>query len=332
MASKITYLLGAGASYNAHPLAKSTPESRSYSQALYSFIVDNRNIFNQSIGGVSDFDILFNKYKAIAEKCIEYGTPDTYAKWLYENGHMENYNCLKKLISTYFSYNEHKIEILDQKSNRKDYRALPFLTSILENGRIAEHVKLISWNYDNQIELAAKNSTSKVYKYLKGFTSWPNLNNSFDTSFSKDGSLPFLLHLNGLAGYKYNSSTFAEESITPFIELAATNHEPLLSFSWEASSDEILPVFNKNRLDLAKKMVANTEYVVVIGYSFPFFNRVVDKMLFKEMEHSIKKIYYQDSSLNIGPEDLINKFDLSISAEKIKMIRDVGQYYIPHEL
>lgn len=52
MASKIIYLLGAGASYNAHPLAKSTPESSSYSEALYSFIVDNQNIFNQSIGGV----------------------------------------------------------------------------------------------------------------------------------------------------------------------------------------------------------------------------------------------------------------------------------------
>jgi len=240
MASKIIYLLGAGASYNAHPLAKSTPESRSYSEALYSFIVDNQNIFNQSIGGVKNFDILFDKYKAIAEKCIEYGTPDTYAKWLYENGHMENYNCLKKLISSYFSYNDHKLITQDNKKNKKDYRVLPFLTSILENGRIPEHVKIISWNYDNQIEVAAENNSSKKYDYLKGFTCWPNSKNSFEDSFIREGSLPFLLHLNGLAGYKYNIMTFAEESITPFIELAATNHEPLLSFSWESSSDDIL--------------------------------------------------------------------------------------------
>lgn len=245
---------------------------------------------------------------------------------------MENYNCLKKLISSYFSYNDHKLFTQDNKKNKKDYRVLPFLTSILENGRIPEHVKIISWNYDNQIEVAAENTSSKKYDYLKGFTCWPNSKNSFEDSFIREGSLPFLLHLNGLAGYKYNIMTFAEESITPFIELAATNHEPLLSFSWESSSDDILPMFNKKRLDLAKKMVANTEYVVIIGYSFPFFNRLVDKMLFKEMEHSIKKIYYQDNNLNISPEDLINKFDLNLSTDKIKMIRDIGQYYIPHEL
>jgi hypothetical protein len=332
MAPKITYLLGAGASSFAHPLAKSTPDSRSYSEALYSFIVDNRNVFNEALGGVINFEDIFKKYTAIADKCRLYGTPDTYAKWLYENNHNENYNCLKKLISTYFSYNDHKLNSHSDSNNKKDYRALPFLTSILENGKLPENIKLVSWNYDSQIEIAAQNNTSHVNKYLKGFTSWPNSINSNDPSFIRENKEPFLLHLNGLAGFKYNKMLLAEESITPFIELAATNHEPLLSFSWEVSNSEILPGFNLNRLEVAKNMVKSTEYLVIVGYSFPFFNRKVDKLLLEEMSPSLRKIYYQEPNKDILPEDLINKFDVNIPADKIKMIRDVGQFYIPHEL
>lgn len=249
-----------------------------------------------------------------------------------ENNQLDEYTFIKKLISTYFTYFDHSPYDENKINQRKEYRILPFLTSILENGKVPENVKMISWNYDNQIELAAKYKTQDSFKYLKGFTAWPNTINSENISYTNEGKLPFLIHLNGLAGFKYDKMKFAEESITPFVEFAATEHDPLLSFSWEASSDEILPTFNTTRLNLAKQMVTGTEYLVIVGYSFPFFNRSVDKILLEVMNSSLIKIYYQEPNSEIGPEDLINKFDLNISIDKIKMIRDVRQYHIPHEL
>jgi len=41
MNNKVTYLIGAGASHNAHPLAKSEKGIAFYSKALHSFIKEN---------------------------------------------------------------------------------------------------------------------------------------------------------------------------------------------------------------------------------------------------------------------------------------------------
>jgi hypothetical protein len=50
------------------------------------------------------------------------------------------------------------------------------------------------------------------------------------------------------------------------------------------------------------------------------------------MAPTLKKIYYQEPNLEINKDDLINKFDLKIPKEQIKMVRGINQYHIPHEL
>ena len=79
-------------------------------------------------------------------------------------------------------------------------------------------------------------------------------------------------------------------------------------------------------------MVEGTEYLVIIGYSFPFFNRHIDKQLLTTISPTLKKIYYQEPNTDISEDDLINKFDLQVSKEQIKMVRNQNQYHIPHEL
>ena len=50
------------------------------------------------------------------------------------------------------------------------------------------------------------------------------------------------------------------------------------------------------------------------------------------MSPTLKKIYYQEPNTDISEDDLINKFDLQVSKEQIKMVRNQNQYHIPHEL
>ncbi|PSR03910.1 MAG: hypothetical protein BRD50_04955 [Bacteroidetes bacterium SW_11_45_7] len=59
------------------------------------------------------------------------------------------------------------------------------------------------------------------------------------------------------------------------------------------------------------KGVRNNEILILIGYSFPFFNRKVDREIFNELKSSgvFKKIYFQD--LNNSGEFLRSQFDLS---------------------
>ena len=336
MPSKVSYLIGAGASQKAHPLAKTSNEKINYSTILYSFIKENREYFQTRIKEYPQRVNILKEYLEIAEKCIEFGTPDTYAKWLHENKKKDEYVKLKKLISTYFSSRDYNPDNNEKFVTKPEPRILPFLTSIMDNGEIPENIKIISWNYDSQFEIAAKNvpvldtdGISIKKEYLKGFSAYPNVTNSFP-SYMQFSHIPFLIHLNALAGFNLNTSGLIDECIAPFVEMVATENMPSLSYAWE--KEDGLGVFTNKRIEIANQMAEGTEYLVIIGYSFPFFNRHIDKQLLTTMSPTLKKIYYQEPNRGINEDDLINKFDLQISKEQIKMVRNPNQYHIPHEL
>ncbi len=135
MATKITYLIGAGASYNAHGIARNNGNKKPYANALKEFIEINLQKIKS--------DSLQRNLKDIANKCVEYGTPDTYAKFLYEVGDSNEYMMLKKMISIYFQNRE--TDINGRFSNHYiDERVLTFLTTILSDKKLPEGVNIIS--------------------------------------------------------------------------------------------------------------------------------------------------------------------------------------------
>lgn len=304
MSPKTTYLIGAGASYNKHPIASRTLGTPTYSEALDKFVRNSKEDFFRTLGKNSKTKNIYDRCLTITRNCIQFGTPDTYAKWLYENSKIEDYKFLKRLISTYFSILDFDPYSLQGDIPTTEYRVLPFLTSLLVRGKLPENVKIISWNYDSQFEIAASkknivlaSTEAEKAVSLKGFSAWPNENKNAPDVIKDIDLTPFLIHLNGIAGYKYSQRTFAEECNANYLELIATDHEPLLSFSWEDTSDEILPIFVHKRLALARKMAIGTEYLVIIGYSFPFFNRIFDKILLQDMSQTLKCMSSKQSVL-----------------------------------
>lgn len=319
---KITYLLGAGASANALPLIKGSIDNNvaALPQQLLSFVNDQTTALTQTNKGWGKNNI--ETLLSIANKCIEFGTPDLYAKYLLEIGDEINYKYLKHLLSIFFKYKQ-------EKENRFDLRALTFLTTIASNQKIPENIKIISWNYDSQIEIAARKMkpiNSQGYSMIKGFTCWPNSRDGFDT-----GENPFLLHLNGIAGVNYSERNFYEEFESCFSFADVEKNESLLSFAWEDEENAPKKIFNEQKLKVALEMATNTDILVVIGYSFPFFNRKVDQQIFYSMHTTLKKIYFQDP-FNNG-EQLKSQFNLGPQANaSIIHIKSVENYHIPFEL
>ncbi len=79
-----------------------------------------------------------------------------------------------------------------------------------------------------------------------------------------------------------------------------------------------------------KETTFNTEIVVVIGYSFPFFNRATDRPLFGGMP-SLRRVYVQD----INSEAVVQSIQGVLPAgRKIEVIpiRECSQFYLPSEL
>ena len=80
------------------------------------------------------------------------------------------------------------------------------------------------------------------------------------------------------------------------------------------------------------QLVQEATALVVIGYSFPYFNRKIDRLIFENMPH-LKKIYIQDKY----PERIQQYITPVIPADKlagITIVRldDVEQFYLPPEL
>lgn len=99
-----------------------------------------------------------------------------------------------------------------------------------------------------------------------------------------------------------------------------------LNFAWEeAYSRDLLEI-------LIPKIVQDATTLVVIGYSFPYFNRKIDRALFEKMPQ-LKNIYIQDKYPEriqqyitpVIPEDKFAKI-------KIVPLEDVEQFYLPPEL
>ena len=172
---KITYILGAGASFGAFPLVKKVDgkhgdmnladDIKMLGEHLISIKVTSDQKFNTAIKALAD--ILIDTGK----EANKFGNIDTYAKYLYHNGDSK-LDSLKQALSFYFTWKQ----IVRKKF---DDRYLHFITSIIdESHKFPQKVKLITWNYDFQIETAAK-----AYKSIN-FRQFPFEGNEVDLSRS----------------------------------------------------------------------------------------------------------------------------------------------------
>lgn len=91
-----------------------------------------------------------------------------------------------------------------------------------------------------------------------------------------------------------------------------------LTFAWEDAF---------KTMETASKQVLGTEVLIIIGYSFPFLNREVDRLIFDKMQDSLTKIYFQDPMLD--GKFLRTQFNLTKNCT-IKHIKDTNQFHVSH--
>jgi hypothetical protein len=157
--SKITYLLGAGASCNALPLVndfkdrlKSFYNKRLWEALQSQFAIERTNghelfPYNGQYG--KDFMESISWLSNIAEK---HASIDTYAKKLFiknDNNALKDLHKLKSTLSCYL--------LLEQSLEMTDKRYDNFFASILTNDisgipKLHNDVNIITWNYDTQLE------------------------------------------------------------------------------------------------------------------------------------------------------------------------------------
>jgi hypothetical protein len=325
----------------------------------------------------------------------KHSTIDTLARryFLTNNPRLK---VLKQVLITYFLFEQtyHSGSIRTENRNgtyvehmkqTPDKRYDSFIATILQkhndNLSFPDNFKIITWNYDTQFEYASSEylinqSLTDVQKAIQAIPTLEDINSEGTREI--DLSKFCIVRLNGVAHIKSDLSKFVWEDVrhnTAFLDAIDKREtkylseivsfytsisgqtEDIFKYAWE-TQDILCDVGgeHKNVTQLASSIMQQTNVLVLIGYSFPLFNRAVDKQLFDSFEQ-LSKVYIQDlrgedilgimrssfSILGKKVKENKNRYRLSGMFEDevqkkpgeyiidIEVISDVNQFFIPPE-
>jgi len=368
--AKITYLLGAGASANTIPVVNNmhkrlievisflgnyTPSTKISS--VYSVLADEQK---------ETLKLIIDELKWLWKESGNYYTIDTLAKKYYLINDDIKLKKLKRALILFFCIEQClNIKSFSDSSNgynflkeQIDKRYGSFIASISRkrypiaisggeqmnnnsNFELNNNIKILSWNYDMQFELALKLLDKKKIESIKSqcqiFPNKYTINEAYNNPLKSEYFA--MVKLNGDANWYLNSkphligdwtildalkdSTDEEELLKDFMEKFKESDfeqdlrninltSPFLSFNFAWENDANFKEKYHGHpinLQIAQSIAVETEILVVIGYSFPIFNREIDKLIINDMR-KLKKIYIQDKEPNKIKSTMLNAFEI----------------------
>jgi hypothetical protein len=312
----ITYLFGAGASAKAIPIVNNSSNSFD----LFIDYINNQFTPNAPVSLKRRARI--GEYKMLIQEAKSHISLDTYAKKLFLQGDESKLHLLKQFMSVFYlheQFNDPNIEkhisarkcssetkeaLYNFMNTPRDNRYDAFLAGVLSENHaslqaLPEEISIISWNYDVQVELAM-NEYTKV-----GARKFDLMYDPVKESPIADYVSPRFIKLNGSCAYHlhtpYNDKTelydplkievytdlyndqldirdITLKLIDQFAEINDISTErTFINFAWEKNS------IAENTMQMAGQIMEKADGLVIIGYSFPLFNRDIDKQIFSKL-------------------------------------------------
>jgi len=240
--------------------------------------------------------------------------------------------------------NDRNLKTFDKEKDRFktiDQRYINLLAICLEKGtdksapKLNDNIRFVTWNYDLQLEGA--------YKLFCDNIKWDDIdkNLSFIPNEKNPDKNLSVCHLNGFHGFYKTEKSYNDlldrtedlslDKIIEKIDFAYTSVQrgqisfnQYINYAWEKDEKKLPSPLSKIAREQARKIFSETDILVIIGYSFPSFNREIDKDLFDSCKNRIQKIIYQDP--NGSAAYLSDAFD--IGKEKIESITDYKEQFI----
>lgn len=353
--ANVTYLIGAGASAgkrNAAEILEGLPcvadIKRRLETLIYAFQIakfpddfEGRNA-QLELNTLKDWgnaqNTIIEDLKKLKIICENNATIDTYAKKLRLKSDYAGLAYIERLLTFYF--------IIEQILLPPDSRYDTFLASVLEEGMLfPEHIKVISWNYDSQFEIAFDdyeqnfrlNIGSKINTKEDQQCDIIKINGS--ACFDKMEYLPIMRKKwlkkieNSKAELKTVDTVKVEILLGDIITLyklfvfhsnPTRRNNTQLSFAFDDTH------YNNAIYNHVNEIMSNTDVLVIIGYTFPFFNREIDRKILKNLKPNAK-IYIQD----LYPERIQQSLKAvlpNVVDENITPLKQVDQFFLPPEL
>ena len=361
--SRVTYLLGAGASYGERQrdehgqikrFTRGLPVVNEFARALNLLQTDEEQgpgvVYPHQEAqkrGVSlnQYEDVRHKLSQLEKACRSFPTIDTLAKQLYitdgkfgisEKEYL-NYKDLKRYISTAL--------LMMQSEEKRDLRYDGLIASLINLNREFPSMTILTWNYDLQFEMAYSGYYISE-RYIP--TLWKDLNvfnKMYPTEFDAYKAFA-MIKLNGTALFTDNTLEawpvgtkggvnrvtdcfYGGGNEKPFQYgykyLNGGNYHNMLSYAWEEKNMEAL-------CDAIKARTYDTEELIVIGYSFPYVNNKMDSFIIDNMPR-LRKVIVQDfEDKFVDVKERIEAIAESSGNKKIEIVhkKNLQQFYIPN--
>lgn len=299
-----------------------------------------------------EFERFFNEVEnhasidTLAKKYYFFGDKSPHPHFTYER--------IKQLIDLFF--------ILEHFIREFDLRYDLFIATILKQKKdgsiyLPSNIKILSWNYDFYLEFAL----SKFYQIDYLDQCHNRFNSLFADGFGDSGMFK-LFKLNGsIGGFYCNGKDYSDKidfrifrncnneevelmpmhpprnkNIVNFIEWILRKnflykHKKIfapINFAWEQHLIDFIVEPPSHLLDALDR----TNILVIIGYSFPTFNRETDKGILKALKN-VSKIYIQVPSIDTFDEIRTKIVSLSefIDPDLIHYIKSGNEFFVPFE-
>jgi hypothetical protein len=322
--NQITYFFGAGASYNAIPTI----------DGLYNRInnlIEYLNKIKGTLEGGNPESLLSEKIIRNKETLLNIiaelewlnkesknrHTIDNLAKVYHLNEDETSLCRLKRGLMIYFffeqnisfpNYSQSPNDQEDLVDKRYDHLIANIAERSINGIKFKEHIKLITWNYDLQIDLAIKSLFPSKFQTINRIKNEKNIHpnqNSYDKSVASLIENFAAIKLNGNAFFDNNFDNIGHggktihdyifdinesentdvlgEFLDKYSEIfprgVNTNHAvyKYFNYAWEKENKY---TGHKKLIEEAAKIMEATKILIIVGYSFPFPNLEIDKQLF----------------------------------------------------
>ena len=328
----LVYYIGAGASAHSLPLACNMP-ARMRKLADELGTDDCRNRVDPPQRG--RLDQLAEQLECLAERADSRNvTIDELAKCHHLRREHEDLRTLKATLAALFMIEEGRQPADPRYGHFFAYMADRDTTDAVA---MPTDVRVISWNYDHQFEKSfAKFTPESDYHGRRSTGDRLQVVPSLIPD-RYDPSAFSILKLNGSAGERVPPSTDSSPRHNPDVYVHPSDFEYslflALRFCENIASEDLEPYFQfafevdprrSHTLELVGRF-APVRTVVVIGYSFPQFNRDPDRRIFDALRPSEVFLQVADDT---GVRDRI--VGLGVDADKIKVIKDREKFFIPY--
>jgi hypothetical protein len=342
MSNQLTYILGAGASY------QSIPVVRTFNKRLLKFksflynqsnieTGSNRQMYNEAVNSI---ETLFKEFSS-------HHSFDTYFKKLFHLGDSDSINLRKRLLHLYFlwehsstslNYNEVEYEPAEEdffyKQSRFDRRYDALIAGLLKpiSGQAQPlcNINFITWNYDINLLNSIKNFFYPTLTYKDFFTKIQK--NQFvweiDTKIK-------ILNVNGffynsrLNNAKDLSNINIDEIIKSMLCEGYHSSKKLdedadkIRFAWELSEKDSNSLYEYLTL-----VIEASENIIIVGYTFPVYNRFIDFGYLKQKNLLEKNIVIQDPRAEILKQSLLDIYKIQDKGN-IQAVSGCDSFYMP---